>query len=66
MLGRSLGQEWRVHLGLGTKAQMHTPLFGHVGAMLGLCWPMLLHVGLLGGHVGAMLSLCWAKNNVFS
>ena len=37
-----LGQERRVHLGLGTKAQMNTPFLGHVGAMLGstlgLCW----------------------------
>ena len=29
-----------------------------VGAMLGQCW-------LLGAHVGVILSLCWAKNGVF-
>ena len=38
-----LGQERRVHLGLGTKAQMNTPFLGHVGAMLDLRW---VYVGM--------------------
>ena len=37
MLSLCWGQERRVHLGLGSKAQMHTPFLGHVRAMLGLC-----------------------------
>ena len=45
-VGAMLGQEPRVHLGLGTKAQMHTPFLGHVGALLGLCG---VYVGILEG-----------------
>lgn len=70
-----LGSYWghvelyiRVHVGLGTKAQMNTPFLGHVGpcwpcepcASVGPCWAL----GPCWGHVGP----CWAhvgKNGVF-
>ena len=51
-----LGQERRVHLGLGIKTQMNMPFLGHVGAMFGLCGTyvgaMLHHVEHIWGSVG--------------
>ena len=50
-VGTMLGQEWRVHLGLSTKAQMNTPFLCHVRAKLGRLEAML----------GPMLGQCWAN-----
>lgn len=37
MLSLCWAKTRRVHLGLGTKAQINQPFLGDVGAMLGLC-----------------------------
>jgi hypothetical protein len=52
-----LGQERRVHLGLGIKTQMNTPFLGHVGAMLGFCW--YVPVGLTSIFFLAFILLTW-------
>lgn len=34
-------------------------MLAHVGTMLGICWPLLGHVGPCWGYARLMLALCW-------
>ena len=34
-------------------------MLAHVGTMLGICWPLLGHVGPCWGYARLLLALCW-------